>query len=53
MGTPADLMLEVSKLINNVGSIATPFTIPVEAAYTNHEVTKLVIDSNKSLKTTC
>ena len=43
-------MLEVSKLIKNVGSTATPFMIPVQAAYTNAEITKLVIDSNKSLK---
>ena len=43
-------MLEVSKIINNIGSTATPFTIPNQANYTNAEVTKLVIDSNKSLK---
>ena len=44
---PADLMLEVSKLINNVGATATPFTIPAQANYTETEVTKLVTDSNK------
>ena len=50
---PADLMLEVSKLFNNVGSTATPFTIWVQAMYTNDEVTKLVVmDSKKSHITT-
>ena len=38
--TQADLILEVSKLINNVGTTATPFTIPAQATYTNAEVKK-------------
>ena len=46
----ADLMLEVSKLINKVGSTASPFTIIVQATCTNAEVIKLVTGSNKSLK---
>ena len=41
-------MLEVSKIINNVGSTAQLFTIPVQANYTKAEVTRLVIDSNKT-----
>ena len=49
-GTPVDLMLEVSKLINNVSSTAAPFPIPDKDAYTKDDVKKLVIDSKKSLK---
>ena len=41
-------MLEVSKLIYNVGFTAQPFTIPVQANYKEAEVTRLVIDSNKN-----
>ena len=48
--TPADLMLKVSKLVNNVGSTVTLFPIQAQATYTNEEVKKLVIDSNKRLK---
>ena len=36
--TPADLMLEVSKLINNVGSKAGPFQIPDQDNYTKDDV---------------
>ena len=46
----ADLMLEVSKLINNFTSTAAPFPIPDQDAYTKDHMNKLVIDSNKSLK---
>ena len=45
--TPLDLMLEVSKLINNVSSTAASFLIPDQDAYTKDDVNKLVIDSNK------
>ena len=48
--TPAKLMIEVSKLINNVASTATPFLIPDQANYTKEDVTRLVMDSNKNLK---
>ena len=48
--TPAKLMLEVSKLINNVGATAAPFLIPDQAAYTKDEVTRLVSESTKQLK---
>ena len=41
-------MLEVSKLIYNVGFTAQPFTIPVQANYKEAEVTRLVIDSNNN-----
>ena len=44
--TPAKLMIEVSKLINNVASTAAPFLIPDQANYTKDDVTK----SNKLLK---
>ena len=40
--TPADFIFKFSKLINNVGQTAKPYTIP--------EVVKLVVDSNKILK---
>ena len=36
---PANLMLVVSKLINNIGSTAPAFTIPVQAQCTKAEVT--------------
>ena len=48
---PSDLMLEVSKLINNVGSTVQLFKIPVQANYTEGEVTRLLVESNKNLKT--
>ena len=44
----SDLMIEITKLINNVGSTSQSFTIPVQANSTEAEVTKLVIDSNKN-----
>ena len=47
---PSDLMLEVSKLINNVGATAQPFNIPIQANYTEDEVKRLVVESNKNLK---
>ena len=47
---PVDLMLEVSKLINNVGATAMPFTILVQATYIEAEITNLVTDPKKSLK---
>ena len=43
-------MLEVSKLINNVGSTAAPFLIPDQANYTKDDVTRLVVESSKHLK---
>ena len=42
-----DLILKVSKLINNVSSTAASFLIPDQDAYTKDDVNKLVIDSNK------
>ena len=48
--TPAKLMIEVSKLINNVASTAAPFLIPDQDNYTKDEVTRLVVESNKLLK---
>ena len=44
--TPADLMLEVLKLINNVSSTAKPN----QDTHIKDNVKKLVIESNKSLK---
>ena len=48
--TPAKLMLEVSKVINNVGATAAPFIIPDQANYTKDDVTRLVSESSKHLK---
>ena len=48
--TPAKLMLEVLKLINNVGATAAPFQIPDQANYTKDDVTRLVSESSKQLK---
>ena len=44
------LMLEVSKLIHNVGSTAAPFMIPDQANYTKDDVTRLGVESSKHLK---
>ena len=46
----ADLMLEVSKLINIAGATAMPFTIRVQEKYTEAEVRKIMKESNQSLK---
>ena len=48
--SPAKLMLEVSKLINNVCSTAAPFLIPNQANYTKDDITRLVVESSKHLK---
>ena len=51
--SPAKLMLEVSKLINNVGSTAAPLLIPDQANYTKEDVTQLVVESSKHFKIIC
>ena len=48
--TPAKLLLEVSKLINNIGATAAPFLIPDQDNYTKDDVTRLVSESSKHLK---
>ena len=42
--------MEISKLINNVGSTAAPFQIPDQDNYTKDSVTRLVVESSKHLK---
>ena len=48
--TPAKLILEVSKLINNVGSTEGPFQIPDQDNYFMDDVTRLATESSKHLK---
>ena len=50
--TSAKLMLEVSKLINNVGPTAAPFLITDQDNYTKVDVTRLASESSKHLKIT-
>ena len=48
--TPAKLILEVSKLINNLGSTEGPFQIPDQDNYFMDDVTRLATESSKHLK---
>ena len=45
-------MLEVSKLINNVGATAAPFLIPNQDECTKDDLKRLVRDLNKWLNKT-
>ena len=48
---PADLKLEVSKLINNVSSTAPDFVIEIKAAFTFDEVQLITRNATQNLKT--
>ena len=48
---PADLKLEVSKLINNVASTAPDYLYEIKAQYTFAEVQKITLDATMNLKT--
>ena len=48
---PADLKLEVSKLINNVSSTAPEYHFEIKEAYTFAEVRQITIDVTRNLKT--
>ena len=48
---PADLKLEVSKLINNVSSTAPDFVIEIKAAFTFEEVQTITRNATQNLKT--
>lgn len=47
---PSDLMLEVSKLMNNVEPMAKPFPIILKDTYIEKEVTRLIPESTRKLK---
>jgi hypothetical protein len=48
---PADLKLEVSKLINNVSSTAPDFVIEIKEQFTFKEVQTITRNANQNLKT--
>jgi hypothetical protein len=50
-GDPANLKLEVSKLINNVCSTAPIYNLEIKAAYTYQEVQLMITKATLNLKT--
>jgi hypothetical protein len=48
---PADLQLEVSKLINNVSSRAPDYQFEIKEAYIFAEVHQITLEATRNLKT--